>query len=274
MGIGNFVLNILKQSASPLIGTWAWFLWLLPLLIGLLLSTLVSNQDLFYRINQLGQSVPIAFWTFFNFLGNAFAVFGLALLVLIKAPRIFIAGVIGASISGLLGRVLKETYQLPRPAGVLDPTSFYLLGKPLTALSMPSGHTLTAFAIATAFFFSIHQKSRSQFSLLFVCAALTGLARVVLGAHWPNDIFAGASLGLFGGVLGAWLANKIPERLIGLNSWITSFMAIASIIGVYMLLFTEFDFPQSYPYQVITAFLESAVLLYFAIKRFADNDRA
>jgi membrane-associated phospholipid phosphatase len=268
LGIGDSILNTAKPDLTSHIPTWAWYLWLLPLFIGLWLLTLMSNQGLFYVINQLGQSIPTPFWTFFDFLGNAFAVFGLTLFLINKAPRVFMAGVIGASISGVLGRLLKEIYQLPRPAGVLEQASFFLLGKPLTALSMPSGHTLTAFAIATAFFFSFSKKSRNLFGFLFLCAILTGLSRIVLGAHWPNDVFAGASLGLFGGVLGAWLANKIRARLLELNSWVVMLMLCGSVIGIYLLLFTEFDFPQNYPYQLITAVLEVMMLASILRKRF------
>lgn len=259
--VGSHYLNIVHKLMNSNIPRWAWFLWAYPLLIWMAYFCLLTNQELFYILNGIGQSLPIPLLAFFDLLGNAFAAFGLTLFLLLIAPRIFVAGVIGASISGLLGRVLKEIYRLPRPPGLLDQSTFFILGKPLTALSMPSGHAVTAFAIATAYFFSIEPKHRKPYFVLFVVASLTALSRIVVGAHWPNDVLVGASIGLLGGVIGVRLCASIPSKWLEINSWLMYLMVLGSIAGIFVTLFTEFDFPENYIFQMIVAIVSVLTLL-------------
>lgn len=57
--------------------------------------------------------------------------------------------------------------------------------------SFPSGHTAIAFA-AAALLASAEPRWREE---AYAAAALVGVARVVLGRHWPSDVLAGALLG-------------------------------------------------------------------------------
>lgn len=66
-----------------------------------------------------------------------------------------------------------------------------------TALSFPSGHTTTAFALAMVLI--IFWK---RFWLFFVFwAALIAASRVIITAHFLSDVMAGAYLGLFSVIL-------------------------------------------------------------------------
>lgn len=67
--------------------------------------------------------------------------------------------------------------------------------------SFPSGHTMTAFAIAMAWLLFYPTLA---FALLF-CAFSIGMSRILLGMHFLSDVIAGAVLGTGLGVL-AFLA--------------------------------------------------------------------
>ncbi len=60
--------------------------------------------------------------------------------------------------------------------------------------SFPSGHTITAFAIATVFA-ERYRRHRWVPWVAYGAAALVGFSRVTLQAHFPADVFAGAALG-------------------------------------------------------------------------------
>lgn len=76
----------------------------------------------------------------------------------------------------------------------------------LDEFSFPSGHTMHAVAFAAV----LTQAMPWLGILLIPFALLTGLSRVVLGLHYPSDVFMGAVLGLFNatlflGVFGSYL---------------------------------------------------------------------
>ncbi len=258
-------------ATSPQVPVWSWLLPLVPLSLWLITALATSPATLFLFANQTTRALPDTVWVFFDLLGNGWYVFSLASPLLILAPRILVSGVCAGAIAGGLGRLLKLSLQMPRPAAVLDPSTFYILGKPLTSLSMPSGHTLTAFALATAFYFSASPEKRKPYLWLFGLAIAAGIARMAVGAHWSGDVLAGAGLGILGGVAGAHLGTYVPERLLKPTAWLTRLLALCTILCIYMLVTKEIDFTQSYPFQLGAAAIAAISLLLFVRKSLARN---
>ncbi|MGK2902673.1 MAG: phosphatase PAP2 family protein, partial [Mycobacterium sp.] len=89
---------------------------------------------------------------------------------------------------------LKHILDLPRPAAVLDPVAFNLVGPRYRHNSFPSGHTVTAFVWVCAFIPYLEARWARLGGL--AVAAIIGLSRVAVGAHWPLDIAGGAALGV------------------------------------------------------------------------------
>jgi undecaprenyl-diphosphatase len=58
--------------------------------------------------------------------------------------------------------------------------------------SFPSGHTIFFFAIATI----VYLYHKRLGILFFGISLLMGLARIIVGAHWPSDILVGIILGI------------------------------------------------------------------------------
>lgn len=248
------------------------FLWcLVPLTLWLGLWLFAPEPQLFLQLNRAAHVLPEIFWASFNMLGNGWGAFALACPLLVLAPRLLPAALVGGAISGILSNVLKQTLEMPRPAAILDPSSFYIMGKTLTYFSMPSGHTLTAFAILTAFYFSMDVHKRSAYRWLFVVATLAGLARIAVGAHWPADVCAGAAVGLFSGIAGARLTQSIPARALVPQAWLMRIISAAGLVGVYILLTTTIDFPQTKPAQWVAAAIASVSIAWFTWRSFGPT---
>ncbi len=230
-----------------------WLWCLLPLFCWGVVELSTDPVSLFKLINTHTQKLPDLFWVFFNMLGNGWGVFALLCPLLVLAPRALLATLCAGALAGVISRTLKLSLQFPRPASVLDPSSFHIVGNPLTSLAMPSGHTLTAFALATALYFSLPPAHRKFGLWLFVLATLAGLARVAVGAHWPADVFAGMSIGLFSGMLGATLSKLIPARFVAPQAWPLRTASVGAALCIYVLLADRLDFDESRPFQYLAA---------------------
>jgi undecaprenyl-diphosphatase len=93
--------------------------------------------------------------------------------------------------------LLKKAANRPRPCAIAPHAWATLL--PPDQFSFPSGHTMTAFAVATPLM--LHYPELAPW-LLF-CAASIATSRILLGMHFLSDVVAGAILGVllgYGGV--------------------------------------------------------------------------
>ena len=81
--------------------------------------------------------------------------------------------------------------------------------------SMPSGHATTAFAALVAIG-AIFPQARA---LMWIYAVLIALSRVVVTAHHPSDVIAGAIVGAIGRAAGARLVCRPPARIYGRGRW-------------------------------------------------------
>lgn len=73
--------------------------------------------------------------------------------------------------------------------------------------SFPSGHTSTAFAMATSL--SIQYKKWYVVVPAFAWAGSVAYSRMYLGEHYPTDVFAGAVIGIGSAYLSEWLTKKL-----------------------------------------------------------------
>jgi len=90
---------------------------------------------------------------------------------------------------------LKNAFRRERPCE-LEPHCWADLLPP-DRFSFPSGHSITAFAIAL----SLAGFYPEMLPGLFFCAASIAASRVVLGMHFLSDVLAGAALGTLLGTL-------------------------------------------------------------------------
>ena len=236
---------------------------MIPLILGIIIYTTDLQTDTFLALNYYAQFFPNWIWAWLTFLGNGWGIFAISFPLLILAPRLLSAGILSGAISGLVVLILKPLINLPRPAALLSGDDFYLIGEPLLQNAMPSGHTLTAFAIVSAYFFSIEASGRKPLYLLYLISSLVGVSRIAVGAHWLTDVLVGASLGIWCGMIGAFLSKYIPDsRLSPTDLWPRIISGIG-IICLYMLLTTAIDFDINKPLQYGCALLITLTLIAF-----------
>ena len=103
--------------------------------------------------------------------------------------RALLAAVLAVSVGIALFLSLKRACGRKRPCA-LEPHSWATLLPP-DQFSFPSGHTITAFAMALSMgaFYPV-----MLIGLLF-CAFSVALSRILLGMHFLSDVVAGAAIG-------------------------------------------------------------------------------
>lgn len=98
----------------------------------------------------------------------------------------------------IISSVLKPLFNAPRPMTVYADSGLdihLVEGKVHAWQSFPSGHTMTAFALAA--FLAILIRNKFWGVLLLILAILVAYSRVYLFQHFPKDVFAGSIFGVF-----------------------------------------------------------------------------
>lgn len=238
------------RPADPWV--WAPLAAALALLAAIYLTG--SNTSLFLWLNGLPRLTGNALWTHLTILGDGLVALVLLLPWVRRRPDVVWAGCLAGIATTLWVHGLKPVFALPRPAEVLAPELFQLLGPRDPSWAFPSGHSTTIFALAGVIALSI--ASRGLRLALVLCAAAVALSRVMVGAHWPADILAGA----FGGWLCAVLGLRWAGRWTwGLGTFAQRLMATLLMIAAGVLLLShETGYPETLPLQQAIAVLALA----------------
>lgn len=200
-----------------------------------------AEPHLFLWLNGLTHTLPDSLWVGLSLLGNGWFLAALLLPLVVRFPQVFFAALIATPLTAIASRSLKALFSLPRPPSVLDASTFHLIGEIHLNGSMPSGHSITAFAIAIA----ITQVAASPLSRhagkCLLLAGLIALSRIGMGVHWPEDVLVGAAIGGLCGLLSAHLASRhfpsnwlsLPETRFGESGLHTKRVALLwGLIGL------------------------------------------
>lgn len=163
-------------------GLSGWFLWPLGILF-LVLAALPAE-----RLTSVSQRVLAT--------------------VIVRVGFLFLA--IGAT--GLFVAILKRLIGRARPTveGALDPFWFEPFIWRADFASLPSGHATTVFSAMVAFG-TLWPRARN---VLLIYAVLMIVSRVVVLAHFPSDIFAGAVVGTVGALV---VRRYFAQRRLGFS---------------------------------------------------------
>jgi membrane-associated phospholipid phosphatase len=255
--------------------SFAWRMWLLPWLMFAVSCPLWLHwwePAMFVYLNTMFASVAAPVWTALSLLGNGWGVLGVTAPLLVLAPRLMWAWLCAAPFAIVFARLGKLLIESPRPAAVVDNAHMRIVGETLHNVAMPSGHTLTAFAVASALYFALPPERRLRHAWLWLLALGTGLSRVAVGAHWPGDVAVGASLGLLAGLLGHLLLQRMAlHKHSQPQAWSLRAVALLLVLAVYHLGWTELDFPENLPLQYLLALVVVGSLVVFVFRSFISK---
>jgi undecaprenyl-diphosphatase len=139
---------------------------------------------------------------------------------LLIEPAAALGVLAGALPAGILSAGVKHLALRPRPAAVLPLDRIHIHGPVLSGHnSFPSGHSITIFLVLGGLLLSSPWLRRHPI-VGVACGALAAavaMSRVMVGAHWPSDVLAGAALGLVSAALGRlfvimWLSRADGPR--------------------------------------------------------------
>lgn len=155
-------------------------------------------RNLQYNLTQFGDAL-----IFLSFLS----------IFIIYAPKIWEALLSSLLISLLLSYPLKTLFSVPRPGAAFNNDSIIIVGKALFGHnSLPSGHSITIFAVLTVLLFAFMPKELKikipWIFLLITLGFILAFTRVGVGAHYPLDVIFGSIIGYISGLSGIFISRK------------------------------------------------------------------
>ncbi|MDE3214329.1 MAG: phosphatase PAP2 family protein [Bacteroidota bacterium] len=172
-----------------------------------------SKADGFYLLNPWHPKALDDFFIYYTNLGNGFFSVVVSLgLFAFRKRFLALMVMVDYAISGILAQVLKHLISEARPAIYLKDSSYPYFIDHVTLhnfQSFPSGHTASAFALATAL--ALATKNRMYGLLFLLGAIMVGYSRIYLGQHFPDDVLVGSLLGFVTSVL-CWKYWETPFR--------------------------------------------------------------
>ncbi len=142
-------------------------------------------------LDPLGSRYSIGFAASFYFGGLAF-----------NNPKAESTGLMAVEsyvLSGLFVWVPKKLFGRKRP-DTWNVTGAFDFGGPGNGRSFPSGHTISAFSVATIFALQYKDTGWVPYAA-YGLAGLAGISRIYDNRHWASDVFMGATLGIAIGTL-------------------------------------------------------------------------
>ena len=220
-------------------------------------------QFAFMTINSLSPYVPDVLLENVTIFGDG--IFLLTLILLFSCRNIqFHWTVLFTSLLGaIIVNLLKDYFSMPRPPAVLDPETFNLIGKAYKTRSFPSGHSLTAFLLATICF--CYAKNWYLKTSFIVLAVMVALSRILLGVHWPMDVLVGGALGIVIGVAGMIITSKWKA---GVCAYVHLFTLSLFVISCIVVFVEGNDYELALPllYIVATAALLRLIRSYVLVR--------
>jgi len=188
------------------------FFWsLLTLIIsGTLFLLMNGKSESFILLNQYHTFWLNVFFINYTFLGDG--IFPICLILLCffwKKKKLGATLLFAFLFSGIIAQIIKHIVSAPRPKLFFGNSEQWCFINGIhfsLSNSFPSGHTTTAFAIASVLVLMIKDK---KFQLpVLLAAALVGFSRIYLGQHFLIDVLIGSIIGTLSGIACVYIVQR------------------------------------------------------------------
>ena len=186
---------------------------LLAASIAVLLLLSSFDRHLFALMNSCHSPITDMIWLALTAMGD-----GLVLGIIVGAfivvnPRVVAVGIPLLLLTSLLVNSIKAVFPSLRPAELLE--AVHVVGPLLRSGAFPSGHAASAVAAALSVSFYCPIKPVALATGLI--AALIGISRVFVGAHFPKDVLGGMVCAivlflLLSATIRPTLESRVPDR--------------------------------------------------------------
>ena len=203
----------MQKSPSVLSQNKIYLTGLIAIVIFSFFYLLINGKEAaFISLNSYHPFWLNVFFINYTFMGDGiFAIFLIAsVFFYFKRKKLGFSLLYSFLISGIAAQILKNLVSSPRPKLYFEPGTYlnFIDGVTLSGNSgFPSGHTATAFAIATVL--ALMLKNKKLQLLILVAAALVGYSRIYLAQHFLLDVIVGACIGSISGIAAVYIGNNV-----------------------------------------------------------------
>ncbi len=185
--------------------------YLILLILALALKLMYTKEELFLSVNLNHNSIADQFFKFLTHVGDGLMFIAIVLILLFVEYRKSILALFIYLISSQVAQFLKRVVfeDVPRPKKYFEGLQelHFIDGVQVhNMVSFPSGHTTSAFALAT--FLTIISKNKNIGFLYLILATLIGYSRMYLAQHFYEDVMMGSIIG----VLSAFITQYFLMR--------------------------------------------------------------
>lgn len=185
------------------------------LIVMLIASFCFHKQDSFQFLNHFHNPRLDAFFIAFTWFGDGVgSIAAVIILASLNQRKQAVTVLIAYITSGLVSQIIKHLLNHPRPKLFFEESGIHFhFIQSITIYkegSFPSGHSASAFALATVIALFYSDKRIGMAALLL--AALEAYSRIYLGQHFLEDVAAGSFTGILFGMLSyyAVCGPKLP----------------------------------------------------------------
>lgn len=174
------------------------------LLLAAVLLFRMGHANSFLFLNSLHNPIADFLFYYVTYLGDGWfaVVLSLVLFVIPKTRKLAILIFVAYAVSGLLAQLVKNLVDAPRPSVyfTLEQYHKFVAGVDLAgANSFPSGHTTTAFSLATVL--ACYTQNKKVQIIYLALALAAGYSRIYLGQHFLTDVLVGTIFGAAASIL-------------------------------------------------------------------------